>query len=131
MVLLSFCSLLSEDDPSSSSYCPLCTVVNQISRFGSVGFTMPVLREMSELETKTPSLRYGCTLLTLLTGYEEYTFVMLIMHLRSCTQNNQFRVLNESMICCRLIYAMPTSENTILQSTLLSRNTLSPMYVTI
>lgn len=35
MVLLSFCSLLSEDDPSSSSsYCPLCTVVNQISRFG-------------------------------------------------------------------------------------------------
>lgn len=39
MVLLSFCSLLFEDDPSSSSsYCPLCTVVNQISRFGICRF---------------------------------------------------------------------------------------------
>lgn len=38
MVLLSFCSLLSEDDPSSSSYCPLCTVVNQILRFGICRF---------------------------------------------------------------------------------------------
>lgn len=54
--------------------------------FRNVGFTMLVPREMSELETKTPSLRYGCTLLTLLTGYEEYTVVMLYMHLRSRTQ---------------------------------------------